>query len=179
MLLPATLESLTSDKDASFQEPAGSPDGLCYFCKKFCVSSTSRDLPELNSAGAMRKENHLCLALHCSLDQSEAAFGSEDFPGSRWRYQAGIVEALAERLYFQHGAQADKAHLSAARSLRGAQHSLCMLSGTSAKLLCPPAPLTERAAVLARLHGLQPCCGASSNLAFALKLAAVCPLHLS
>ncbi|CAL5222142.1 g4463 [Coccomyxa viridis] len=105
------------------------------------------------------------------LDQSEAAFGSEDFPGSRWQYQVDIVEALAERLYLQQAACQDRAHLTGLHCTSGKQRSLCHLSSSSAKTLSPPTPIAGRAAALAALHSLLPCCAPSSNTVSALKLA--------
>ena len=113
----------------------------------------------------------------CSLDQSESAFGSEDFPGSRWTYQADIAEALAERLYLQQAACEDRAHLIGLHSTNGRQQSLCLLSSSSAKALSPPTSIADRAPVLARLHSMLPCCSPLTDIASALKLAVVRPHH--
>jgi len=108
----------------------------------------------------------------CSLDQSEAAFGSEDFPGSRWRYQGDIVEALAERLSL-HRSVCDTAHLSGVLCPKGTQPSICLLSASSARVTCPPTSIADRAQALARLCSMQPGCSSLGSIVSALKLAAV------
>ena len=112
----------------------------------------------------------------CSLDQTEAAFRSEDFPGDRWSFQLDVMEALAERLHLQDDLCRDAAHLAGRHCAFEQQHSICALSASRAKLLCPPARLSDRAQCMAALRGMLPDSrNSSASLTSVLRLAAVGP----
>ena len=123
-------------------------------------------------------ETRLFPALY-SLDQTEAAFRSEDFPGNRWSCQLDVMEALAERLHLQDDPYRDAARLAGRGCTSARQHKLCAVSASCAKLLCPPAFLSDRAQCMARLRGMLPVSrSAGASLTPVLRLAAVCLWHI-
>ena len=89
------------------------------------------------------------------------------------------MDALAERLHLQHDLCPDAAHLAGRRCTFRQHHSLCALSASRAKLLCPPTRLSDRAQCMARLRGMLPVSkGLNASLTSVLRLAAVSPWRI-
>lgn len=89
------------------------------------------------------------------------------------------MEALTERLCLQHDLCRDTAHLVGRRCAFKQQHSLCALSASCAKLLCPPTRLSDRANCMAGLRSTLPLSrNSGASLTSALRLAAVSPLPI-
>ena len=107
-----------------------------------------------------------------SVDNSEAAFLAEDFPGSRWSYQCKAVAAIAESLALFSGAQ-----LAGSPGSRASPQHLCIVAcGARPSLVHPPCPLADTRSALAALQQQQHAAeGGQQDLGAALRLAAVGP----
>ena len=106
------------------------------------------------------------------MDNSEAAFLAEDFPGSRWRYQCCAVAAIAESLALLLGAQ-----LAGSAGVQASPQQLCIVAcGAHPRLVHPPCPLANAHSALAALQQQQHAAdGGQQDLGAALRLASVRP----
>lgn len=113
----------------------------------------------------------------CSVDNSESAFLSEDFPGSRWMYQRQAVTSLCAHYAIQSADSTDTAHITADHAQRS-MGSMCVVAAGNAKLQHPPSPLRERESLMSSLLSMRMTEGPRSEFLSALRLAAVgvcCP----
>lgn len=108
----------------------------------------------------------------CSVDNSEAAFLNEDYPGTRWRYQRQALISLCRHYALQSGDSKEAAH-TISRQPRAGMSSMCVVAAGSARLQHPPCPVRESDAALASLLNLEMAEGLHSQYQKALLLAAV------
>ncbi len=108
----------------------------------------------------------------CSVDNSESAFLSEDFPGSRWWYQRQATNSLCAHYALQNGNRTDEAHITH-RQTRASKGRMCIIAAGDAKLHHPPSDLQGCDVAQASLFSLQMAEGQKSQYSSALRLAAV------
>ena len=106
-----------------------------------------------------------------SVDNSESAFLSEDFPGSRWWYQRQAANSLCAHYAIQSNGS-DGAHIRSNRS-SSSRGLMCIVAAGDAKLHHPPSPLKGCDSALASLSSLRMSDGQQSQYSSALRLAAV------
>ena len=106
------------------------------------------------------------------MDNSEAAFLNEDYPGTRWGYQRQALTSLCAHYALQSGNSKEAAH-PISRQSRTGMPSMCMIAAGNARLQHPPCPVRESDAALASLLYLEMAEGPNSQYQRALLLAAV------
>ncbi|BDA50115.1 hypothetical protein COCOBI_15-2430 [Coccomyxa sp. Obi] len=106
------------------------------------------------------------------VDNSEAAFLNEDYPGTRWGYQRQALTSLCAHYALQSGNSKEAAHTTARQS-RGGMSSMCVVAAGNARLQHPPCPVRESDAALASLLDLEMAEGPQSQYQKALLLAAL------
>lgn len=123
------------------------------------------------------REHSVC---HCSVDNSECAILSEDFPGSRWHFQREAVTALCQRYMLCSAATEDAGHVRAFSQLQGKRdvQSICIAGCGDGKVILPPTPLADRTAALSALMRDPKAANPANKLAASLRLAGVGPLYL-